>query len=382
MNAVIDSTTKLQDLLYVAEQMEQEKADYRGDPKQFGFLKNGMLTTRPGEADIRGWSMAPVSLTEHARGQAYTKLGPSYGLTTLGCDYMNKLVTADPELFAQNMNRAIARVPENNKGWYVRTYQDKCRAVLSGEYLEGFDNTDMLKLLNDAVMRDGSDHRISSRSYVDPDGMVVDVLFGDIHTGRGGISYKIGARIRNDEIGRGKGGIHPVVKKSDCDNSITTDERAMSYTFVHFGRKTLTVKRTMLRAAISEVLPFTTTIVEAMIEAEEHELPQFSDIVNGLAIKHGWSEAFTGAVFAGSNAQWTLAGLVNGVTFAAHTQQSNSEQMADMEFLGGNLLFERGADMMADAVRLHRNRTEREAAKAKRALREEARRVALTTAEQ
>jgi len=362
MNTPITSQTQLSDLLAYAEELAQEKADYKGKPTEFTFTPDGLLTSAP-RGDMFGYAMSPASLTDHALKQACSKLGRAYDLASLPADYMRALQNAAPNTFAENMNAAIQRLPGTN-GWTVRTYQDQARAVLSDEYLV-FDNKDMLSLLNTVLESDGTTHRISTRSFVTVNNMVADVLFKDIETGRGDGNggFQLGVRIRNGEIGDWQGGVYPIVKRTSCDNSIAVDDRAMSFTFKHFGRNTAATKRVMLKGAIGEILPFSVNIVEKLLEAEEAELPKFADIVNGLGFKHGWSESFVGSVFAGSEARYTLAGLVNGITFAAHTQAPTPESMTDMEFLAGALLYDDGGSMVREAEAIHNSRTAREAAR-------------------
>lgn len=366
MNTHITQQTRLSDLFDEARDIAQYKADYTGAPADFLFTPDGHLTTQPKQSGMFAVAPAPTALTRWAMQQACTKLGAAYGLPSLPAEYMDTLARHSPDLFADNMNAAIGRMPAD-KGWMVRTYKDTTRAVLSDQYLK-LDNVDMLGMLDAAIGRDGSDHRLSSRSYVNPDNMVVDVLFKDIETGHGNGNggFSIGVRIRNGEIGNWTGGVYPLVKRTSCDNSIAVDNRAMSFVFKHFGHKTAASKRVLLQATIGEVLPFSVQVVDALLAAEANQLPTFSDIVNGLAIKQGWTDAQTGAVFAGSEGRWSLAGLVNGVTYAAHTQTAKAEEMTGMEFLAGDLLFDNGR-ILRDAERAYANRTDRDAARAERA---------------
>lgn len=366
----ISKDTQLSDLLAHASELAQYKADYTGKPNEFQVTTDGRLTQADAPLTL-GFSakMTPASFTRHALKQASGKLGAAYDLPSLPTEYLMTLQGKAPALFADNMNGAIERMPAS-RDWMVRTYTDpetgitSARAVLSGEYLK-FDNVDMLNMLNEVLTTDETPHRISTRSFVTPDNMVTDVLFKDIETGRGDGNgqFSLGVRIRNGEIGDWTGGVYPVVKRTSCDNSIAIDERAMSFVFKHFGRNTASTKRVMLRAAIGDIIPFSVNIVEALIQAEEKELPKFADIVNGLGYKHGWSESFIGSVFAGSEARFSLAGLVNGVTYAAHTQASNAEHMTEMEFLGGALLMDTRGTMIREAEHIHNSKTAREEAK-------------------
>ncbi|HEY6021955.1 MAG TPA: hypothetical protein VIY48_19460 [Candidatus Paceibacterota bacterium] len=376
MNAInpnITASTQLSDLLAHAQDLCQYKADYIGQAGKFTFLPDGTMTNKAEQTGLfASASMTPGKLTEWAMNQAFEKLGKAYkeqGLKSMKSDYMRALEVAEPDLFALNMNRAIARVEDKEK-WTVRTYtdpttgQNTVRAVVSDQYLI-LDNVEMLQLLNQVLTVQDALHRISNRSFVTADNMSVDVLFDDIETGKGNGNgqFKVGVRIRNGETGNWKGGIYPIAKRTSCDNSITTDNREMCFEFKHFGKNTAASKRVLMNAKIGEVLPFAADIVNSLIEAEEYELPKFSDIVHGMAEKHGWSESFTGTVFAGSEARWSLAGLVNGITFAAHTQATSPEHMVESEFLAGDFLFGNAESMLEEAVAIHNSKTKREAAR-------------------
>lgn len=369
---VIDQNTKLSDLLAVAEEHKQYKQDYTGKPTEFRFGEDGRVYGTSTQHTLFG-GMPPAGLTEHALRQACVKLGVAYeGVKSLPTDYMLALQAENPKGFAANMNDALDRLPDN-KGWMVRQWTENdplVRAILSTGYLK-FDNDTLIKLLSDILEKEHAPHRISRYSYVHPDRMSVDVMFNDVYQpskGNPDGRYGVGIRLVDDEIGNGNGGAFPVIRVHICDNSITLDTGNLdsSFKFRHFGPATLEVKRVMLAVAMKNILPFTATIIDRMIEAEEDDLPSFSDIVHGMAEKHGWGEAVTDTVFAGSNAQWTKAGLIAGITYAAH-QQPNEEQMTDMEFLAGQILFDERGSLIREAEYIHQThevRAQRAAARA------------------
>lgn len=356
---------QLSEMMDTALTLKQSKADYIQPAQEFTFLPNGALTNTSDSTGLfAGASMAPGFLTKHAREQAYDKLAKAYKLdgktlSSLKSPHMEAIAEVEPDLFAINMNRAIARMPEKST-WTVRTFENEVRAVLSKDYLI-IDNDEMLGMLNDILTTQQAVHRISTRSFINPDNMSVDVLFKDIYTGKGDGNggFSLGVRVMNGETGKWKGGVYPIIKRHSCDNSITTDNRDLCYEFRHSGQNTAAAKRVLIAEAIGRILPFAAELVNGLIEAEEQQLPRFNDIVEGLSIKYGWGESITHTVFAGSEGKQSVAGIVNGLTFAAHKGTDNPEKRVEMETAGGNILFDTKA-AVREALGMFETRQARE----------------------
>lgn len=352
-------------LMEDAQTLKQSKADYIQPAGEFKFLDNGALTnTTDATGLFAGTSMAPGFLTKFALDQAFEKLGKAYkrdgkSLNSLKSQHLEALAEVEPDLFATVMNRAIARMPEKAT-WTVRTFENTVRAVLSKDYLI-IDNDEMLGTLQTILDQQQAVHRISTRSFLNADNMSVDILFKDIHTGKGDGNggFTLGVRVMNGETGKWKGGVYPIVKRHSCDNSITTDNRELCYEFRHSGQNTAASKRVLIAEAIGRILPFAAELVQGLIEAEEQHLPRFNDIVEGMSIKYGWSESITHTVFAGSEAKQSVSGLVNGITYAAHKATSNPEQRVEMETAGGNILFDTKA-AVREALGMFETRQARE----------------------
>lgn len=358
----INDQTSLSDLYAHAMELKAHKTDYAGKPADFRFNDDGRMQT-PKQL----FGSVTLSPDETALSHLCWKLGAPYNLNSLDRAYFAALQSIDPALLAANFNHAIERMPES-KGWLARAYDDTLRAVLSDEYLV-IDNDDMLKTLTEILTEDATPHKLSTRSFVNVNNMSVDIRFKDVVTpknDKGGNSHwGLGIRIRNGEVGDWTGGVYPMLWRGSCDNSIAFDDRASSFVFKHFGKKTLATKKVMLHAAMGEILPFAATLLDAMIEADGKALPKFGDIVNGLGIKHGWSEEFTQAVFAGSERANTVAGLINGITWASHAAPASQEQGNEAEFLAGRFLFDNGA-MLREAEYIYNAREQRNEAKERR----------------
>ena len=111
--------------------------------------------------------------------------------------------------------------------------------------------------------------------------------------------------------------------------------------------------RTQFKAAIGKMLNAAGELLDRMIAAEDEQVPDFESVLAGLAIKHGWPIDVRDAVFSGTENSHTRAGIVNGVTYAAHAAVSEPNDQADMEMLGGRLLVAPDS-LFADAARSYR----------------------------
>jgi hypothetical protein len=360
-------TQTLNDLYERALDLKGIKADYRQPAHDFTFLNDGTITAKAPEGALFAGNMVPAPFTDWAMNQAYSKLGNAYQkngkkLNSLKSDHMEALRDVDPSLWALVMNAAVDRLPAKET-WFLRTAADKVRAVLSGEYLQ-IDNEVIIGWLKEILDRDASvDTRLSRYSFVNVDNMNIDVMFSDIRTGASNNNdgWTIGVRIRNGEIGDWQGGCFAVARRNHCDNSISVDREGFSYKFRHAGHKTLELKKFMMKGTMLSLIPMAEKLVEAQIAAEEVELPNFAAVVGGLKYKHGWSDAFAGAVHAGSEGRESVAGLVNGITFAAHTKTTSPEEQVNAEFFAGKVLFDKNQSIAREAVHLFHSKEARKA---------------------
>ncbi len=99
--------------------------------------------------------------------------------------------------------------------------------------------------------------------------------------------------------------------------------------------------------AVGNALKLSFSGLEMFLNARDVELPNVSAEIDKLAQQHGWSTEVVAAVGAGTEGSATLAGLVNGITFAAHTKFEDPQQRMDMETLAGELLTRRMTEASA-----------------------------------
>jgi len=324
----------LSELLDTSREQDTHKADYTNPAREFTFDAESRLNVSANMFGLSA-SMSPLAPTDWAWRQVFSKLGASvFGKgsnKTLPADY---LLALKPELRAHVLNEHIQRADGK---WMARAYDDKCRAVLSGGYA-AIGNTEVLDMLNQISTSTEQPHTITHSSSVDPDSLNVRVIWKDVRrpdNGRGDGDWGIGVYIGNGETGNRRLRILPLVQRHSCQNSIIVDSGAGGVEFVHVGNSH--TKMMLIKAAMLDILPFAANLLDKMLEADAQEIPDFADVLNGLAKEYHWDTATSLNVAAGTEARETRAALVNGITYAAQKIES-PDGRADMEILGGSIL--------------------------------------------
>lgn len=293
----------------------------------------------------------PLPLKLHAFRQVCSKLGAAVWAAKAQRSLPVEFLLAMPEnITAMNLNWATetyaALFPKRK--WLWREYHTEpqegvitpnIRAVMDGMY-PAITNTELLRSADQMIA--GGDYKLV-RPHLTPDELNVRVALRDV-----GENYAVGVYIGNSEIGTSKIRILPFIQRHSCKNSIVSVDGGVE--LVHRGD--IHALRVQLTAAMAQALHATGDMLEKMIAAEKELVPNFQDVLRGLSLQHNWSEALSTAVILGTEGQATRAGVVNGITYAAHKVLEGTEQ-ADMEILGGsilaapNSLFERAARLSA-----------------------------------
>jgi hypothetical protein len=357
MDTLTSSKTALSAMLAKSREMDEHKAHYVNPARAHHFNDDARLTA---ETSLMGMtsSIVPLELTDHALYQACSKLAPSvYGKGTtrnLPFDYIKAI---RPEVRAYVLNEHLTRAEGD---WMVRAYDDKCRAVLSGQY-SAIGNSELLEVLETVVSASSNPSSLTKTSEVTPDTLNARIIFKNVTApngdGRNG-DWGMGVYIGNGETGLRRLRVLPLIQRHSCQNSIIVDQGKGAVEFVHRG--SAQTKRILVHSAMAEILPFAAKLLEKMIIAEGEKLPDFSEVLDGLAEQYHWEDATKTKVAIGCEGQETRAGLVNGITYAAHECFANPDDVADMEVLGGTILLAPGS-VFHKAVRVARFAAEREA---------------------
>ena len=330
-------TTQLEAMLAKSKAMDEHKADFVNSASTHHFMPDGKLSVPSKWLANDHVSIEPLELTEHAFRQVCSKLAPSVfgkgSSKNLPFDYLNAI---KPELRATVLNEHLTRAEGD---WMVRAFDTNCRAVLSGQY-SAIGNTELLDVLDQIVSAGSSPSSMTKTSEVNPDTLNARIIFRNVIKPDGGNKpmgdWGIGVYIGNGETGNRRLRCLPLIQRHSCQNSIIVDSGKGAVEFVHRG--SVSTKRVLIRSAMAEVFPWAAKLLDKMIAAEEEKLPDFTEVLDGLAEQYHWNDDLKTKVAIGCEGQETRAGLVNGVTFAAHEMLKDSDEIADMEILGGAIL--------------------------------------------
>lgn len=306
---------------------DTHKADYTEAARNMHFDDESRLVV----PDQLFGEVPPLEPTTWAWGQIFTKLAPPvYGKgsqKTLPGDY---LLAIPPHLRSINLNDHLMRM--NGAVWLVRSYDDACRAVLSDGFTT-IGNTEILDVLAGVVEQNQTPDFQLVRPSVRPDEINIRSVWKNVR--KGGGDYGIGVYVGNGEIGNRKLRIYPIVQRHACTNSIIV-EHDKGIEFVHRGNKF--TKMVQIKSIIAELFGLAAEVLEKMIAAEAEAIPHFTDVLAGLSAHYGWDDKTYATVAVGTEGRDTRAGLVNGITFAAHAIPREPSEQADMEILGGRIL--------------------------------------------
>lgn len=323
----------INELLDQSAAQDQHKTDYTAHPHQIKFDNNSIMqVTGNGLFATAAVALAP---TDWAWRQLFSKLAQSvYGKganKTLPADY---LLALRPDLRAHVMNDHCRNYPNGN--WFVRAFDDQCRAVLSDKYA-AISNTKLLSIVAKVANESGAPNRLTESTTVTPDSLNMRMIWKDVtrpqHNGNS--SWGIGVAITNGETGQRRLRGMPLLQRHSCQNSIVVDQQVNGFEFTHRG--SVNTKMIVVKSAMQEILPFAAELLEKMIAADSQQLPDFTSVLDGLALQYGWDDQTKINVAVGTEGRDTKAGIINGVTHAAKFAANDDDRM-EMEILGGRLL--------------------------------------------
>jgi hypothetical protein len=295
-----------------------------------------------------GLPLTPLTLRKWSLDQIASKLGPAvFGKGSgkrLPVDY---LLAMPDDLRGEVLTRHCQDA--NGRSWLVRGYENEARAVLDGDY-PVIRNTDLLETITEIVAAEVASFpnmRLVA-PHVDGDDLHVKIMWRGVATPDG--IYGLGVYVGNGETGQRKVRFIPAIQRSSCDNSILmrNDDRIE---IVHRG--SLASRRIQIAAAMQNLFSAGAELISKMIESYGRSLPTFRDTVHGLAIRYGWADEFTDAVFAGSENSHSVAGVVNGVSSAA--KELDPHERIEREIFAGRLL-DAPAGLFTNAARLARRK--------------------------
>ena len=300
------------------------KSDYAVDAKDLAFVPSGEMNLPTAYGNVL------LKPTEHAYTGVFTRLGEVVYDSPLPRKHMlgipRNLMAHDLNTLMPMMNSA-KRAP-----WLIRGYDDIARASLTAEYTP-VDNTEVLKTVAEAVTNRVFKCEEINQPIVTADQIYVKITGVNVQTQDG--NYGIGAMVRNDEIGKGRVAAMGYLKRGKCDNSIIFPAENFALSRVHRG----SIHRIMyeLYTALQDAFKLSVQWLDKMMQAERMQLPRFDSLIDDMALKYGWSDQVKTNVSIGTESRTTVAGMVHGMTYAAHTAL-NGEAQIELETLAGQWL--------------------------------------------
>ena len=78
-----------------------------------------------------------------------------------------------------------------------------------------------------------------------------------------------------------------------------------------------------------------------VLQAEEERLPSITEFINGLAEENSWNDHVRDTILLGTEGEQTRMGVVNGLSFAAHSAENVNDDVRQMlELLSGKVLMQ------------------------------------------
>lgn len=320
----------MQQLIDTSQEFDTHKTDFGPAPaRHFSFHPDTAQVVTP--PTMMGSSL--LEPTDWALGQVCQKLGPAAFPGTSKVLPKDYLAACPPAMRAEQLNLWLTKT--NGTNWFVRGYDDNARAVLSDRYsVVGV--TEALTWIQDALESKGVEGVSIHNPVVTPDVLHIRVLFRDVETPKG--LYRIGGYFTTGETGNRKLGAYPMVQRTSCVNSISFPVNAWSWESRHIGH-TAVLKR-MFVTAIYQVLKGAVDALDKVLEAQETQLPNFTEYVDGLVKGKGWTSETRDYILLGSEHSETLWGVAQGISYASQ-RVIDEDERADMEMYAGALLIGR-----------------------------------------
>ncbi len=274
-------------------------------------------------------------LEESALVQMCARYGKPFFGGALPRDYTKALIENHAAEFAPILNSHAANY---GKSVFIRTYGDSVRAFMSERFTH-IDNADVLGFLRDLLHspKNGGNYTLV-RPYIGRDEINVRVMIKNVLPPGADGPYGVGCVIRTGEIGNVSPAVLPFIQRHSCTNSTVWAEGGLKLKQTAGAPGARRTKLMLLIASMGEAIQASADLINRMVQAQYDQLPALDQIIDDLAEKFEWSKEVTFAVVHGTENQRTRAGLVNGLTYAAHALNLPAQEAIGLEMLGGRAL--------------------------------------------
>jgi len=330
----------LSHLLDRSRAFDAEKSDHSAAPVGTYHFNDACELVLPKSMDdvLAGVDSQVLPMTEWAILQVCDRLGAVCwpgSQRRLPAEY---LMQCPPELRATNLNKWVDKAPPERK-WFVRAYQGSCRAVLTDRF-SVIDVTQALEWSQEILEDKGAADIRLWNPVVTPDKLNISILFKDMGTPSG--AFGIGVRVGTGEIGNSRIYTLPYVQRNSCTNSIVWRHEG-AWEHIHTGNTQLLRQEFFIHLVRS--FQASEGLLKRFLDAEQESIPKFDELLDGMSERNNWSQGFRDDLIRGTEGQFTVAALVNGLTYAA--QGLGQDEREKVEVLAGDVLHQ-GASYAAN----------------------------------
>lgn len=325
---------ELAELIGRAQAYERAKQDVKaqvggGAPGDLQLRADGKLVAGP----------LVLTLDEWAAQQLCAKLGPAaFGRGSRRAVPWDYLRTLPAWLRADVMNEHLNTLAPRT--WLVRAYAGRCRAVLAGDY-PVLANADLLVALQELLLAEPERYRELTliRPHLDPDNLHLRLVWRNdrpsAHMVDGHDAYGVGCYVGHGEIGNAPLQVLPLVQKHACQNSLVWADGEKGLIRAHHGSRSELVA--LLGAALARIMDAADELLVRQCLAENEPVAEPLRVLDGLRAIEGWTLEVRAQAERGLTGA-TRAGLVNGITYAAHMAGLPPSDAAALEMFAGRLL--------------------------------------------
>jgi hypothetical protein len=354
-------TINLSKMIEQSRRYDEGKSDYIVGAQQMQWCEeNGSLRVafeQQTSFDVYLETLPPRYLaTKHAMSQLGKRFMAQHlgkGTRSLPLEYINGFPV---DFQAQILNRHSQAM--GNKSLMFRTYADDngdvFRAVVSDKYPR-VGTTTILNVVKDALtaMNLDTENVSSARSYLSPDDLslqiLTDVVAPTPHNHPEAKNLFLGFVVQENEIGIGPLSVLPLLWRESCTNGLIAtyaqknetedgEETDAGIRMTHVpGRNPQLMVANMVEQ-IRLALNASADLAEMFIQSTTIYIPSMQEVLEAIAARKGWSKAVVSSALIGTEGRVnTLDGLINGLTYAAHTNFSANERVLVEQFAGNML---------------------------------------------
>ncbi len=326
----MDNLKQFEKLMKRVEKEDRGKEDKLVPFKNVRMFSDGFL--------FKKGSVVPMTLTDHAMTQVFTKLG-------IPVRYGKKLFEERPDLVAEQFNHwtnkedgdVLLRMKKDNGNVLVR-------AVLSDRY-SILDNKDVMTALYEVIKQ------IPEAEIVNPvinDRITnIRMVFPELTSEMGKTvtkekdTIRVGVDIDNSEIGVSSLRVVPVTYRLVCSNGMriwVKDGDLFEQRHIHLTSDELYLR---MAGAISSAIKLGDTTVKNMRKARGIEVPNPLETIREIAKQEEYSAKLTDTLLDNFmiEPENNVYGLTNAFTRTARDIE-NTERRLQLEELAGSKLFE------------------------------------------